>query len=104
MTYLNLLRVELPRRLGGLEELDRLEQQIVEVERVGVLERLQVALVDLRDLLVAEVPGAAQRIRPLHPVLGLADPRERHRGGTSLSSMPSSRSACFTTATWSEES
>ena len=26
------------------------------------------------------------------------------RGGTSLSSMPSSRCACLTTATWSDES
>ena len=55
-----LVRVELSRGLRCLEELDRLEQEIVEVERIAVLQRDDVLLVDLGDLLVAEVELAAQ--------------------------------------------
>ena len=73
---LELPAVPLAHLLGLLEELDRLEQQIVEIERVALLQRDQVFLVDLRDLLVAQIPGAAQRLGPLHPVLRLADARE----------------------------
>ena len=65
-------------RLRGLEELDGFQQQVVEVQGVGVLQRLQVSLVDLGNLLVAKVPLAAQRVRPFHPVPGVADPRQRH--------------------------
>ncbi len=53
-----LLRVELAGGLRRLEELHRLQQQVVEVEGAGVLQRLQVLLVDLGDLLVAQVPLA----------------------------------------------
>ena len=73
---LELARVEVAHRLARLEQLHRLQQEVIEVERVGILERGDVALVDLRDLLVADVPGPAQRLGPFHPVLCLADARE----------------------------
>ena len=62
-----------------LEQLDGVEQQIVEVERVAFFQRLLIVGVHLRDLLVALVPGAGgvEGVRPLHPVLRLTDPRQR---------------------------
>ena len=62
-----------------LEQVDRPEQQIVEVERVALLQRLQVVGVHLRDLLVALVRagGGVEGVRPFHPVLGVTDPRQR---------------------------
>ena len=75
---LELVRIELAHLLRRFEQLDRLQQEIVEIQRVGVLQRLQIALVDLRRLLLADVPAAAQRFRPFHPVLRLADARQRH--------------------------
>ena len=72
-----LARVEVPRRFRRLEQLHRLEQEIVEVERVAVLQRRQILLIDLGDLLVAQVPLAAQRVGPFHAVLRLADARQR---------------------------
>jgi hypothetical protein len=94
---LELARVELANLLRLFEKLDRLQQQVVEIERVGVLQRLQIALVDPGSLFFADVPAAAKRLRPFHPVLRLADPPSAMRGGTSLSSIPSSRCACLTT-------
>ena len=70
-----LARVELARLLRGLEELDRLEQQVVEVEGVAVAERGDVALEDLRDLLVPDVVGAAEGVGALHAVAQVADAR-----------------------------
>ena len=72
-----LARVELARLLGRLEELDRLQEQIVEVERVRVPERGEVALEDPGDLFVLEVVRAPQRRRALHPVPRVADSGER---------------------------
>ncbi len=77
-------RVELPDLLRGFEELHRFQEQVVEVERIRVGERLQVALVDLCDVFVANVPAAAQRLRPFHAVLRLTDPRKRHPGRDEL--------------------
>src|SRR6266550_513050 len=42
-----------PHPLALFHEIDRLEQQVVEVERVALLQRLEVIGIDLRDLLVA---------------------------------------------------
>ena len=63
---LELPRVEVPRLLRRLEELDRFQQQVVEIERVAVFQRDQVSLVDLRDLLVAKVV-VAPRASPAPP-------------------------------------
>ena len=54
-----------------------LEQQVVEVERVAVAERVDVALEDLGDLLVADVVGAAQGLGAFHAIAQVADARER---------------------------
>ncbi len=70
--------VAFPRLRGGLEQLDGLEQQIVEVERVAVREGPEVAFVNAGDLLVAQVERAAKRVGSFHAVLGLADSGERH--------------------------
>ena len=51
-----LLAVPVANRLGLLEELDRLQQQVVEVEGVRVVQRLQVHPVQRADLLVARIP------------------------------------------------
>ena len=82
---LELVRVELARFLAGFHQLDGLQQQIVEIERAGVVERLDVALVDLADLFVpviradrAHLPGR------FHAVLGLADARQRRARGDQL--------------------
>ena len=73
-----LVAVALADRRRLLEQLDRLEQQVVEVERVRILQRLHVQLVQLADLLVARIPGVvANDLRPFHPVLRMADARQR---------------------------
>jgi hypothetical protein len=70
--------VALARRRRLLEELNRLEQQVVEVERAALREDLQVALVDLRNLFLAKAPGLLLHLRRrLHAVLRLADAGER---------------------------
>ena len=69
-----LARVELPRLLGGFEELHGLQQEIVEIERVGIAERGHVALEDFGNLLVADVVGVAQGVGPFHAVAQVADP------------------------------
>ena len=62
-----------------LEQLDRLEQQIVEVERAGVAERLDVTRIQPADLAIARIPRVLERSRPLHPVLGVADAAQDRR-------------------------
>ena len=92
---------------GLLEQLDRLQQQVVEVERVRILQRLQVHAVQLADLLVARVPRGVrgEDLRPFHAVLRVADARQRQpRLHAALSSTPSCRSACLMTVSWSVES
>ena len=74
-----LLAVALAHRLGLLEQLDRLEQQIVEVERVGVLQRLHV---DRRTACRSAARADSRRwrlndLRAFHPVLRVADARQR---------------------------
>jgi hypothetical protein len=75
---LELAGVELPHLLRRLEQLDGLEEQVIEVERIRVLERRQVFLVDFRNHFLADVETTAKRVRPFHPVLGGADPRQCH--------------------------
>ena len=74
-----LLGVLRPDRRRLLEQVDGLQQQVVEVERAALLQRVQVVGVDLGDLLVAPVVAGAggHRVRALHPVLGAADARQR---------------------------
>jgi hypothetical protein len=60
---------------GLLEELHRLEQQVVEIERVGLLQRVHVQRIEFAELGVARIPGILRkRIGPFHPVLGMTDP------------------------------
>ena len=73
-----LRRVAGPDDGRGLEQLHRLEEQIVEVERVALRERLAVLLEDFGDLLATNRPVVAERLGALHAVLGVADARERH--------------------------
>ena len=62
-----------------IEQLDRLQQQVVEVERPVVFEPLQVLFVDLRELLAALTPSLRlEEIRAGHGVFRVADFRERH--------------------------
>ena len=75
-----LLRVLLPDALRLLDELHGVQQQVVEVERPGVLERLGVHRVQLAEVLVARIPGALENLRPLHAVLRVTDPRQHHPG------------------------
>ena len=61
-----------------LEQLHRLQQQVVEVERVGVAQCLRVELVELPDVLLARVPGVrGEGFGAFHAVLRMADSRER---------------------------
>ena len=73
-----LRRVLGPHPLGLLHQVDRLQQQIVEVERIALLQRLDVIRIHLRDLFVARVPGrlVGDRLGPFHAVLGAADARQ----------------------------
>ena len=71
-----LARVELARLLRRVEELDRLEQQVVEVEGVAVAEQGHIALEDPRDLLVPDVVGVAEGSGAFHAVAQVADPGE----------------------------
>ncbi len=61
-----------------IEQLDGPQQEVVEVEGVGILQGIEVALVDLRDLLVAHIPAAPDGVRALHPVLRVRNARQ-HR-------------------------
>ena len=74
-----LLRVLRSHALGLLEHVHRLEQQVVEIERVALLERVQIMGVDLRDLLLSTVPAGRvrHRVGAFHPILRAADPRKR---------------------------
>ena len=74
-----MLGVFRPDALRLLEQLDGPQEQVVEVERVALLQRVQIVGIDLRDLLVAAVPSRVglDGFRSLHPVLGVADPRQR---------------------------
>jgi hypothetical protein len=73
---LELAAVALPHGRALVEELDGLEQQIVEVERVGFLELRDVSPEELADLPILGVPATGERVGPLHPVLGVADARQ----------------------------
>jgi hypothetical protein len=73
-----LLRVALSNRLGFLHELHRVEQQVVEVERARLLQRIGIHRVQLAQLLVTGVPGVCEGLGPLHPVLRVADARQHH--------------------------
>ena len=53
-----LLRIELTRRRARVEELDRLEEQVVEVQGIGIFERPQVGVVHAADLLIAQAPAS----------------------------------------------
>ena len=63
-----------------LEQIHGLQEQVVEIERAAVLQRLQIERVHLRDLLVLAVPACVcgDRIRTFHPILRVADARQRH--------------------------
>ena len=61
-----------------LEELDGREQQVVEIERAGVLQRLDVPLEQLADFTILRVPGVGETVRALHPVLRMTDAAEHH--------------------------
>ena len=60
-----------------LEHVDRFQKEIVEVERVALLQRVQIVGIDLGNLLITTVPArrVRHRIRPLHLVLRGADAR-----------------------------
>ena len=59
-----LLRVFRADAFGLLEQVDRLQQQIVEVERAALLQGVEVVRVDLRDPLVAPVVAGGRRRSP----------------------------------------
>ena len=87
-------------RCGLLEQLDRLEQEIVEVERGAVLQGLQV--VARRPWRSARRAGSSRRPPPSAPGLSIRFlawlmRESAARGWTKLSSMCSSLSACLTT-------
>ncbi len=71
-------RVALAHGRRGVEEFDGLEQQVVEVEGAGFLERVEIALVQLADVAVAQVPRVLERLGPFHAVLRVADARQHH--------------------------
>ncbi len=73
-------RVPAPHGFRLVEQLDRLEQQVVEVQRVALAQHLRVARVDVGHLLVADVPACTDRLRALHAVFRLADAGQRHPG------------------------
>ncbi len=71
--------IAIPDSRDLLEELDRLQQQVVEIECTGLPQRLGVERGHLCHQLLAGVPVAiGTRLGRLHPVLGMADPAERH--------------------------
>ena len=76
-----LVRIPRPDVLGLLHQLDGLQQQVVEIERVTLLQRVQVVPVDLRDLFVARVPAPVEHFGALHQVLRVTDAGE---GGARL--------------------
>ena len=56
-------------RLILFDEVDGFEQQIVEVQRVALAQRIEVVAVDLRDLLVARIPRPLTRCFPRAPAI-----------------------------------
>ncbi len=71
--------IQLPGSLVVVEQADRFQQQVVEIKRVGVAQRLFVLLVEHRDPRHAGVFGALVHfLRRLFAVLGAADERQ-HR-------------------------
>ncbi len=102
---LELARIPLADLLRCVEQLDRLQQQIVEVECVRVAQHGQVPLVDLaRSARRAGSTRCESASGPSMRFFAWLIRDSATRGGTSLSSMPSSFSTCLTTATWSDES
>ena len=99
-----LLAVTRARMRRGLEQVHRLQQQVVEVERVAVLERRDVVGVDTPNLLVTRVPAAAKLSGPAIVFFAWLMRESATRGCTKLSSIFRSRSACLTTDSWSAES
>ena len=76
-----LLRVEIADALAAGDQVERLEQQIVEIERAGLGERAAIEIVDLADLRVTDVPaGALHALGRFHAVFRLADAAERRPG------------------------
>ena len=74
-----LFGVLLPHMRRLVEQLDRLQQQVVEVEGAVVFEALQVSFVHLRQLFPALAPPLGlEEVRSGHGVLRVADFRERH--------------------------
>ena len=62
---------------GGLvEELDGLQQQVIEIESVGFLQRPGIRLEQLAHQFVARRPGARNPVSDLHSILCVADPGE----------------------------
>jgi len=53
---LKLPNIKLAHLLEGFEELNHLQQKVIEVERVNVLENLQIPFINLHDLLIANIP------------------------------------------------
>ena len=62
-----------------LEQVHSLQQQIIEVERVALSQRLQVVVVHLRDLRIFLIPArrCGDHARIFHPVFRMADSRQR---------------------------
>jgi hypothetical protein len=74
---LELPRVALTNRRHLLEQLDRLEEQVVEVQGLRIGQGGRVERVELGEVLLARIPGGVERLGPLHAVLGVADARQR---------------------------
>ena len=92
ITYLNLRAVALAHLRGRLEQLDGLEQQVVEVERVALAAARRCT--SRRSSRSARRAGSTRRAATSGPSMRFFAWLMRDsacRGGTSLSSMPSSR-------------
>src|SRR5262249_52039679 len=64
---------------GLLEELHRLEEEIIEIESVGIAQDSTVLRVDLSHLLIANVPGPLEGgLGILHTILRMTDLAQRH--------------------------
>ncbi len=73
-----LVRVALANRGVLIKELDGRQEQVVEIERARVLQRLDVALEQLADFAILRIPGVREGLRALHAVLRVADAAEHH--------------------------
>jgi hypothetical protein len=73
---LKLSRIPLADGRRVVEEVDGLEQEIVEVERTGFLERPHVAAVQLSDVAILEIPAVLEDLGSFHAVLRMADATE----------------------------